>query len=150
MSHAIKLPLTYIGQTITQPVGRVVIALTWLREGIYRVTINNPSPCGVLGAEADGCSYPTEDEARAEARRAFRAYTGGATVDQLAARREELAVLIEAWVKRPGPEALARTRRLEAEADLLQPLQAAADDRTLAAAVVDTMAATYDRALRAA
>jgi hypothetical protein len=143
MSHAIKLPLAFVGHTIAEPVGRVVIALTFIRDGVYRVTINHPGRTGLLGAEVDGCSYPTEAEARSEARRMFRAYASGQSVEQVAERREELADLIENWVKRPGPDALLRVRRWQSEADLLQPPHRAAQNRALAAEIAATMTAAY-------
>lgn len=135
-------PLTHIGHTIAFRSGAVTIALSWVREGVYRVGIHTGSPVGMLGRELDGVSYGDQDVARGEARRMVKAYWGGETTEQLADRYMNLLEQAETWRTRRGPYAAGLTAKLMAQADAIQPLQGRGDDRALVAQLLADFATT--------
>lgn len=140
---ATKPELSFIGQTIAFQAGRVMVALTWVRDSVYRVSVNHPGLAGLLGPEIDGASYSTEAEARTEARRMYRIYFAGDTPEQVEQRHQELSDLAETWVKRYGPEAGRRAQRYAACRDAIQPLAGRCADRVLANNIAETIAAAF-------
>jgi len=111
-----------IGDTIAHRSGVVTVAVQRVGPQAWRVSVNDGHIGGFLGRELDGASYPSFAEALAEYSRMFKAFYDGATPAQLAERREDLAILIEADERRYGPEAKARAYRRRIEADAIAPL----------------------------
>jgi len=67
------------GDSRRYEVGRVIIGITRAHLGHYTVTVEHAST-GVIVDQLTSGPWPTEAEATAAARRAYRAFAGGRTV----------------------------------------------------------------------
>jgi len=134
-SSAIQ-PLTEAAP-ITFRAGRVVITLFVVRPGVFRVETRRASTGAVI--DEWSCSYDSEQTARAEARRAARAFRQHRTADALADEHHRLTVAIEAAEDRRRP-----TGKLNDQRDAVQPLRRRAADQELAARILGTIHAAAE------
>lgn len=111
--------------------GRATITLLKVHDGFHVQVMQ-----GTRRVDAWSCSYPDETEARAEARRAARAFRQFRTADALAAEHHRLTVAIDSAEKCRRP-----TGRLNDLRDAIQPLQGRAADQDLAARILGTIRA---------
>jgi hypothetical protein len=81
MSHAIKRPLSFDGDSVSTLVGCAVITLICVRPGVYRVETSHRGPLGA-GVVVDELSqsFAAEATARGVARHLYRCFHAGMSV----------------------------------------------------------------------